>query len=151
MYDFGSRGNVWETDDGESELRYVPRALWWGFEWSRYALHRLWHLPEPPEPLLRGVRVRKMFDEQLNVLPKKLAKRLKYYRPYVAEGLTELRLRTFYAQTEFDGRKVASTHPQPSRCLAKLSTALALGPVSIPAAVPGSLWGDARRVPARGV
>ena len=44
VYDFGSRGNYWEGPDGEPVLRHVPRAMWWGLEWSRYALTRLWHL-----------------------------------------------------------------------------------------------------------
>ena len=143
VYDFGSRGAMWETLDpgrpdglpvdelpvaqggaeagsattarGEgdaaspmpsAEVRYVPRALWWGLEWVRYALSRLWHLECAP-PLLRGYNVQPRFDEQLRSLPKPLAKKLKYYRPYVRPELNELRLRGYYAQTALDGNKEA--------------------------------------------
>ena len=39
IYDFGVR-----------QPPYVPRAMWWGMEWSRYALSRLWKL-QPRQPL----------------------------------------------------------------------------------------------------
>ena len=42
VYDFGSRGYDWEAEQGELERRYVPRAVWWGLEWARYALTRMW-------------------------------------------------------------------------------------------------------------
>ena len=66
-YDFGSRGNDWEAEDGELERRYVPRALWWGLEWSRFALTRMWKLPSAGPPLLRGYNVEALFDKQLCV------------------------------------------------------------------------------------
>ncbi|KAL1503986.1 hypothetical protein AB1Y20_010402 [Prymnesium parvum] len=108
VYDYGSRGNVWENARGEAELRFVPRALWWGLEWARYALHTLWRLPPAREPpTLRGVNVQSLFDAQMRKLPKPLGKRLKYYRPYVAADLAELRLRCFYAETDLDGNREA--------------------------------------------
>ena len=95
---FGSRGNFWQTADRTgTEQLWVPRALWWGCEWSRYALETLWHLESatteggggadgdeaPPhpgvgmlrnnrvrDPLLRGYNVRKLFDDKLRVIPK---------------------------------------------------------------------------------
>jgi hypothetical protein len=118
VYDFGSRGNYWEVPAGgadeagrvdgadtpSAELQYVPRALWWGLEWSRYALNSLWRL-ETSTPLLRGYNVADLFDTKLRVLPKPLYKRLKYYRSYLAPGLQELRLSGYYAQTTHDGKK----------------------------------------------
>ena len=89
-----------------AEMRYVPRAVWWGLEWARYGLSSIWHLPAPP-PLLRGYDVQGRFDEQLRALPKALSKRLKYYRSYTSPELTEVHLRGFYAQTELDGNKEA--------------------------------------------
>ena len=65
-------------------------ALWWGLEWSRYALHELWRLDAQPPPLLRGYNVQDLFSERLNRLPKALHKRLKYYRSYLAPGLQEV-------------------------------------------------------------
>ena len=115
VYDFGSRGNYWEaTADGQDsadstvgpsvELQYVPRALWWGLEWSRYALNTLWHL-ETSKPLLRGYNVADLFDAKLRGLPKPLYKRLKYYRSYLAPELQEVQLSGYYAQTKHDGKK----------------------------------------------
>ena len=40
-------------------------------------------------------------------MPKPLHKRLKYYRPYIAPGLTAVRLKGYYAQTQLDGDKEA--------------------------------------------
>ena len=57
----------WEAEDGELERRYVPRALWWGLEWSRFALTRMWKLPSAGPPLLRGYNVEALFDKQLCV------------------------------------------------------------------------------------
>jgi len=135
VYDFGSRGNFWQTADRTgTEQLWVPRALWWGCEWSRYALETLWHLESatteggggadgdeaPPhpgvgmlrnnrvrDPLLRGYNVRKLFDDKLRVIPKPLWKKLKYYRAHLAPGLSEVRLRGYYAGTELDGKKDA--------------------------------------------
>lgn len=104
VYDFGSRGNVWVGDDGGEEQRHVPRAIWWGMEWASWALGRLWKLPERPA-LLRGVCVDRLFKEKLDAMPKPLAKRLRYYRNYLAPGLDEVRLRGCYAEARHDGEK----------------------------------------------
>ena len=109
VYDFGSRGNNWEVDDAPSpttELQYVPRAVWWGLEWSRYALNSVWHLETKP-PLLRGYNVQDLFDSKLRNIPKPLVKKLKYYRAYTIPNLSEVRLRGYHAQTLLDGDKDA--------------------------------------------
>jgi hypothetical protein len=105
VYDFGSRGNFWQ-DSHEDGPKYVPRAVWWGLEWSRYALSEVWHL-DPPPPLLRGYNVEDLFREKANTLPKPLHKRLKYYRSYLSPGLSKLQLSGYYAQTLLDGKKDA--------------------------------------------
>ena len=108
IYDYGSRGNYWEGPDGQPVLRYVPRAMWWGLEWSRFALTKIWHLEgsaASAPPLLRGYNVQSLFDEQLHKIPKPLWKKLKYYRSHLAPGLSEVQLRGYYASTELDGNK----------------------------------------------
>ena len=95
VYDFGSRGPE----------PFVPRAIWYGLEWSRYALSRLWKLP-PFVPVLRGRNATKHFQTQFCRLSKKEQKRLKYYREYVPRELTELRLHGYYARTHIDGQKL---------------------------------------------
>lgn len=89
-----------------AEMRYVPRAVWWGLEWARYALSTTWRLEARP-PLLRGYNVQERFDGELRTLPKPLSKKLKYYRAYVNPEMAELRLRGYYAQTALDGNKDA--------------------------------------------
>ena len=91
VYDFGSRS-----------ANGVPRALWYGLEWSRYALSEVWKL-DSPVPIVRGNNVQVQFAKNMRGIPKTLKKRLKYYRTYVA--CSELRLRGACAKTEFDGRK----------------------------------------------
>ena len=114
VYDFGSRGNLWEGDSenpGSSEpvQKYVPRALWWGLEWSRYALSRLWRLEDDcaTPPLLRGYNVETLYASKLSELPKPLRKKLKYYRNHLAPELTSLRLKGYFAGTLLDGNKEA--------------------------------------------
>ena len=63
VYDFGSRGATWVADDGSAEPLYVPRAIWWGLEWWRYALNDIWRLPAQRTPILRGVNVERNFRE----------------------------------------------------------------------------------------
>ena len=94
------------SDVLKGEKQYVPRAIWWGLEWSRYALNTLWHLETGPA-LLRGYNVEALFRSRMNMIPKPLAKRLKYYRSYTAPELREVRLRGYYAQTVLDGNKMA--------------------------------------------
>lgn len=117
VYDFGSRGNLWEADstgdadagDGGAVQKYVPRALWWGLEWSRYALTRLWKLDDAgaEPPLLRGINVESLFASKLRELPKPLSKKLKYYRAHLAPELSELKLKGYFAGTLLDGNKEA--------------------------------------------
>ena len=107
VYDFGSRGYDWEAEEGELERRYVPRAVWWGLEWTRYALTRMWKLPHEETPLLRGYNVEANFDKQLLTLTKPLKKRIKYYRNHLAPDLDRVRLHGYYAATDLDGNKDA--------------------------------------------
>mmetsp|Transcript_7610 Transcript_7610/g.31497 ORF Transcript_7610/g.31497 Transcript_7610/m.31497 type:complete len:322 (-) Transcript_7610:127-1092(-) len=127
VYDLGSRGTRWpavhgdeastsrdgpaeEEEDAASsatecraaEVR-VPRAIWWGVEWARYALATVWHCEHRAAPLLRGYHAAKIFDAQLGRLPKPLYKRLKYYRKF---GPDAVRLRGAYwpAGTTLDGQ-----------------------------------------------
>mmetsp|Transcript_2664 Transcript_2664/g.5545 ORF Transcript_2664/g.5545 Transcript_2664/m.5545 type:complete len:267 (+) Transcript_2664:10-810(+) len=93
VYDFGSRSPP-----------FVPRALWYGLEWSKYALARLWKL-NPPPPNLRGHGAETMFEEKLCSVPEPLRRRLIYYRTLLANDCKEVRLRGIYAKTELDGKK----------------------------------------------
>lgn len=125
VYDCGSRSMLWpkaavvgtgaprpSPDDKtvpEMERLFLPRALWWGLEWTRFALSELWQLPAPDgrrEAWLRGIRVTSMFQKQVKLLPKPLRKRLKYYRSIAAAAGTE-QLLLFGASraTELDGQK----------------------------------------------
>eukprot|EP00965_Chrysotila_dentata_P202347 6181080-Pleurochrysis_carterae.AAC.4 len=74
VYDFGSRGAIWsqtaiDAGPGKSEFLYIPRALWWGLEWQRYALNQLWLLPDKPTPLLHGYNVQKLFQKYFRDVP----------------------------------------------------------------------------------
>ena len=40
IYDYGSRGTRWP---GEVEQK-IPRAIWWGLVWVRYALEEVWKM-----------------------------------------------------------------------------------------------------------
>jgi hypothetical protein len=102
------------SDIGDGGVAF-PRAIWWGLEWSRYALRYAWELnadgvdggfdgaeaggrpkerakkaKAPSQWSLRGYPVDALFEQQYRALPKSLLKRLKYYRPFVAAGGTEV-------------------------------------------------------------
>ena len=80
VYDYGSRGTAWPGTDVDVK---IPRAIWWGLEWIRYALRKTWKLDDDPNPpTLRGYNVKQLFDEKLARLPKPLYKKLKYYRKF---------------------------------------------------------------------
>ena len=83
----------------------MPRALWWGLEWVRFALSEVWHVPQSEPPRLRGHNVQRSFDEQLRAIPKPLKKKLKYYRNYLKPGIRQVSLRGYYSRAQFDGQK----------------------------------------------
>lgn len=80
VYDFGSR----------DKKRGVPRALWYGLEFTRFALNRYWFDGDDTAvttdrcgPVLRGKRVDADFRRKLASLSKSAKKRIKYYRKFV--------------------------------------------------------------------
>ena len=79
VYDFGSR----------DKKRGVPRALWYGLEFARFALNRYWFdgddtaVTDRCVPVLRGKRVDDDFRRKLSSLSKSAKKRIKYYRKFV--------------------------------------------------------------------
>mmetsp|Transcript_4963 Transcript_4963/g.7353 ORF Transcript_4963/g.7353 Transcript_4963/m.7353 type:complete len:287 (-) Transcript_4963:512-1372(-) len=100
VYDFGSRGTSWP--DGTTG---VPRAIWWGLEWVRYALNRSWGRKEPSRLFIRGYNVKAMFEKEYQMLPRNTRKKLRYYRPYLnLDESKEVRLHGVYRGTEIDGQ-----------------------------------------------
>ena len=97
VYDCGSR-------DGKHG---VPRALWYGTEFIKYALHSLW-FPElgatRPSAVLRGYNVAAHWDTVLSGLPDSTKKRVRYYAPYArrCNPKGELLLFGAYKLTERD-------------------------------------------------
>lgn len=73
VYDFGSR----------NKKRGAPRAIWYGLEFVRYALSKLWNCKEIAPAYLRGHDVSRVFDQHIENLGKSRLKKLKYYRQYV--------------------------------------------------------------------
>lgn len=81
VWDFGSRN----PESG------VPRALWYGLEWVRFACARSWGLAPSeckhrddalPRALLRGKDVRSTFEDRFRALPQRTARKLRYYRRF---------------------------------------------------------------------
>lgn len=107
VYDYGSR----------DKKRGVPRSLWYGLEFTRFALNRYWFAGtgEPAEagstnhnhsPVLRGKRVDADFRRKLSSLSKSAKKRIKYYRKFVPQEVLDtypgVRLVGAYAATDKD-------------------------------------------------
>ncbi|GFR45807.1 hypothetical protein Agub_g7263, partial [Astrephomene gubernaculifera] len=71
VYDCGSRGR-----DG------TPRALWYGLEFVRYTLTKLWFRRSSPA-LLRGKNVARTFDAHIRSFRQTTKRRLQYYAKYI--------------------------------------------------------------------
>ena len=99
IYDYGSRGTRWP---GETEQK-IPRAIWWGLVWVRYALEEVWKIPHTDTPTLRGYNVETLFREKLGRLPKPIYKKLKYYRKF-SPSQVDLVGCYFVDGTQNDGR-----------------------------------------------
>lgn len=94
VWDAGSRRRRRKGDDDEAsdaeDLACCPRALWYGLEFARWALHTLWFDQENPQHLsprsfLRGFNVRKDFERQLKAAPASVLRRLRYFSRYIPE------------------------------------------------------------------
>jgi hypothetical protein len=102
IYDYGSRGTQWpDADSGEQKGIGCPRAIWWGLEWVKYVLRRVWGM-ENEDPIVRGYNVKSEWDRAYCSLSKSYLKRLKYYRRWL--NCREVRLYGAYAPTDNDGR-----------------------------------------------
>jgi len=75
IYDYGQRG--------------IPRALWQGCEWVRYALERRWY-GKTITPIVRGHNVSGYFNEQYNLLPKTTLNRLDYFGKFATGSTVQL-------------------------------------------------------------
>jgi len=93
VYDFGSR----------NKKRGAPRALWYGLEFIRYALEKMW-LDQRGRAYLRGHDAAAAFDSHVRGLSTSTERRLKYYRQYIPDGgLPEgVRLYGVYSATAHD-------------------------------------------------
>uniref|UniRef100_A0A7S3XSP6 Uncharacterized protein n=1 Tax=Heterosigma akashiwo TaxID=2829 RepID=A0A7S3XSP6_HETAK len=102
VYDFGSRAGVgWP--DGEIG---IPRALWWGVEWVRYALERCWLGPSAPgvRVMVRGHNIRGLFEQEYRSLPDKVKRKMRYYKKFLKiDPGGKLSLYGIYSRTNMDG------------------------------------------------
>ena len=95
VVDYGSR----------DKKRGVPRAVWYGLEFVRFALDEVWHGGASRRPVLRGKAVERDFARKLRGLSKSARKRLKYYRRFIpadARARGAVRLVGAFGRTEHD-------------------------------------------------
>mmetsp|Transcript_8976 Transcript_8976/g.21244 ORF Transcript_8976/g.21244 Transcript_8976/m.21244 type:complete len:273 (+) Transcript_8976:2113-2931(+) len=101
VYDFASR----------EKRRGVPRSLWYGLQFCRFAFTKYVLGDErlPTRLLLRGNNVVEYWKNHVcdHVVSKSVRKRLKYYREYAAAaGTQEIKLFGVYGKsTDLDGQK----------------------------------------------
>ena len=104
LYDYGSRGTGKLI--GENDEKFgIPRSYWLGVEWIRHALANIWNLSEScgEKRYVRGYNSANHFNEQVQLIPKTLRRRLKYYRSFL---VTEnLHLYPIYKRTLHDSNK----------------------------------------------
>jgi hypothetical protein len=98
-YRLGSRGSGLQD-----ERKHIPRAFWWGVEWVTHTLTHFWRLEGMEEPrMVRGYNSKKIFDDQLHILPKDLKRRMKYFRPFLRTK--KIHLYAVYSGTDRDGQR----------------------------------------------
>ena len=104
VYDYGSRGTG-KLIGEDNEKFGIPRAYWLGVEWIRHALASVWNLPEShaEKRYVRGYNSVDHFNEQVQLIPKTLRRRLKYYRPFLVTDT--LHLYPIYRRTVHDSNK----------------------------------------------
>jgi len=95
VWDFGSRDVV--------KGKGYPRALWHGAEFVRFALRREW-FPEGTHapPVVRGKQVEKDWSTKLSMLSRGTKRKIRYYRQFIPEGVTDVRLIGVYRPTTHD-------------------------------------------------
>ena len=95
VWDFGSRDVV--------KGRGNPRALWYGAEFVRFALRREW-FPEGTHepPVVRGKQVERDWSTKLSMLSRGSKRKIRYYRQFIPEGVTDVRLIGVYRPTTHD-------------------------------------------------
>ena len=65
-----------------SQKKRIPRAIYQGIPWIRYALRRAWYDSEP-QAYVKQMKVTQYFAEQWHLLTKEALSKLRYYRKFV--------------------------------------------------------------------
>ena len=98
VWDYGSRDVV----KGKGN----PRALWYGLEFVRYALRKEWfpgtEVAEKAIAVTRGKRVDQDFDRKLTMLDRSTKRKIRYYRQFIPESVSDVRLIGVYRATTHD-------------------------------------------------
>ena len=98
VWDLGSRDVV--------KGRGNPRALWYGLEFVRYALRKMWFpdtdVARDAIAVTRGKRVDKEWDRRLSALDRSTKRKLRYYAQFIPEHVTDVRLIGVYRATTHD-------------------------------------------------
>lgn len=89
VYDYGAR-------------KPIPRAVWQGLEWIKYALHACWIQSSVAyKPEGRAYQQRAYFEYVYYKLSAQACAKLRYYRQFYREG-TVIDIRSITAATEYD-------------------------------------------------
>lgn len=80
----------------------VPRAVWQGLEWVKYALWRAWW-GRPYRPIGRAITMEPYFDEQYRKLSPRAKARLTYFARYCRPGEPRLHIASVTGPTTHDG------------------------------------------------
>lgn len=80
----------------------VPRAVWQGLEWIKYALWRAWWR-RPYRPIGRAITMEPYFAEQYAKLSPRARARLSYFARYCRPGEPRLHIASVTGPTTHDG------------------------------------------------
>ncbi|CAM9862573.1 unnamed protein product, partial [Chrysoparadoxa australica] len=93
VYDFGK---------GQSTTG-VARAVWWGLEWVRYVLNRVWQLEHQGKGYKKGMNVAYYYVNSSSSRHSTAQRLLSYARRYIPSDIKRLKLYGVCSATDKDG------------------------------------------------
>jgi hypothetical protein len=87
VYDYGAR-------------KKVPRSVWQGLEWIKFVLYKIWYNKVYEVKGRLNKSTQQYFDEQYNLLSKKVKNKIKYYKKFTV-GVIRIRSKTEVTFDEF--------------------------------------------------
>lgn len=87
----------------------IPKSLRIGVSWIKYVLNRAWFGIKPDKVILpkiqkMNINVADFYDKLYNQMPKKIKKKIKYYKKFLSPDMYGVKLGFWYRKSDLDGK-----------------------------------------------